>query len=159
MQLDSTQIADGREQPPDEIVDTTTGEVVDARDADALIALYERIDREYRERQGLRRLIAMAIARQTEEGESRTRRLRGATRLAKVEFPGDSWNQSILKEAWNAYPALRDEFLRIDSVAVKLREFKKLLGTTAPPDVETFKKMVAAANVGPTGTPSITVEK
>jgi len=42
---------------------------------------------------------------------------------------------------------------------VKLREWKKLKETTGEADLETFKEMLAMANVGPTGSPRITVEK
>ena len=52
----------------------------------------------------------------------RTTRLRGHNRRVKIEWPDNSWDQSRLKEAWHAYPKLRDELLSISSLRVKLRE-------------------------------------
>jgi hypothetical protein len=143
---------------PVELVDPTTGEILDLADADTLISSFERVSIQANVFWEAKRKIAHAIAKLT-EGEAKTRRVRGKERGAKVEMPDDAWVQSILKEVWNAYPKLRDDYLRIESVGVKLREWKKLKETSGEPDLEQLKKMLAQANMGPTGTPRVTVEK
>lgn len=146
------------EQPPAELIDFTTGEVLERGDADALISAFERVKAEADKLYSLRHRIAEAIVALS-EGPNKTRRVRGKARIAKIEMPDEGWTQSILKEAWNAYPTLRDEFLRIESVGVKLREWKKLKETVGPADLEQFKKMLASANVGTVGTARVSVEK
>jgi hypothetical protein len=134
-----------------------TGELVSVRDVDSLIDLYERCkiagDRLYAVRQAAQRALHDLC-----EGDAKTRRVRGRRRQAKVETPSDGWDQSILKEAWNSFPALRDEVLKIDSIGVKLREFKKLVNTAGDDAFTTFRDMVSSANRGPSGTPAVTVE-
>jgi hypothetical protein len=88
----------------------------------------------------------------------RTVRLRGEHRRIKLEYPEDSWDQPRLKEAWNAYPRFRDEFLSISSLRVRLREYRKAQHETGPADFQMFVGMLADANRGPQGLPRITIE-
>lgn len=162
MLLDSTKLTLETTPPggqEEELIDLITGEVIQSDDADALITSFERIKAQADKFYAQEKRIRLAIGRLT-EGEAKTRRIRGKLRAAKVEMPDDYWSQPILKEAWYSYPALRDEFLRIDAVAVKLREWKKLKETSGEPNLETFKKMLTSANLGAAGgTPRVTVEK
>ena len=141
-----------------DLIDPTTGEVVDPTDPDALVDAFERIEKRCRVFNEARRRMASALADLT-EGDKKTRRVRGQSRVAKVTMPDDYWNQAILKEAWHAYPALRDEVLSIDRIRVKKREWKKAEGTSGPKDFETFKGMVAQANAGPSGAPRVSIER
>lgn len=134
-----------------------TGEVVDKDDVDALISTYERSKRINDRCYAVMLEIRLLLAAKT-EGDAKTRRVRGKTRAAKVEFPSDSWDQSLLKEAFHSFPQHRDSCLKIDSVGVQLREYKKLVNTSGTPDFNTFRDMVTKANRGQTGTPTVTVE-
>lgn len=140
------------------IFDPSVGDYIDPEDPDALVNAYERMDRYYREASRLRKEIALALLALT-EGEKKTRRVRGKTRRAKVTLAADSWDQSMLLEAWNAYPRYRDGVLKIGSIRVALREYAKLSNETGPKDFEQFRNMVTQANLGPTGTPRITIEE
>lgn len=131
---------------------------VDTTDVDGLIGLYERADAQYKKALDVRRQCAHALEVLT-EGDARTRRVRGETREAQVVQPDDYWDQSMLFEAWNSYPKFRDEMLKIATLRVRLRIFKKAVNTSGPPDFEQFRNMVAAANKGPSGTPRIVIEK
>ena len=144
--------------PPRFDFDPTTGEVFDLNDSDDLISTYERVDKKYQILKVFRQDLAHAMANKT-EGDTATRYLRGILRRAKITMPPDLWEQSILKEAWNAYPKHSAEFLRIERIAVKLREWKKLKATTAAKDLESFKGMISRAERPATGTPQIKVEK
>lgn len=150
--------------PPDlitqeqELIDLLTGEILDRKDADALIASFERADRTYKKLAEQRRQIAFALAALT-SGETRTRRVRGPVRQAKVEMPEQAYSQPILKEAWNSFPVLSREYLRIGVIDVQRREVAKLAGTSGPPDFEQFKRMLKSAECHSDAAPRITVEE
>lgn len=141
-----------------ELISPIDGECVEIDDIDGLISLYEKCkamnDACY--------AVQLAI-RQTfwsmSEGTAKTRRVRGLKRIAKVVQADDSWDQAALRETWQAYPELRDEFLRIESIGVKMREFKKLQSTTGDAELCEFRDKVICANRGPVGTATLTVEK
>jgi len=134
-----------------------TGEVINLADVDAMIDCLERVqerDRElYNAKLQLRQALAVLAI-----GHAKTRRVRGQRRRCKVEMPDDHYNQTKLREAYHAFPAIRDEFLRISELSVRLREWKKALAESGPPEFETFKKMVLAANEGPQGLPRVTID-
>lgn len=136
------------------------GEMVDMTDADALITAYERIEKMDATVYAVKTQIKQALAAMT-EGDKKTRRVAGKSRVAVVTMPSGSWNNSKLKEAYNSYPQFRDQYLRIESVAVKAVEFNKTrsmaIVDNAP--LETFVGMVAAAEQPPSGNPSVKIEK
>lgn len=155
--------ADSPEDPAfdNSIVCPVTGELVELTDVDGLIDVFERVKKAQVELVEPLRFAEMTIRRalgNLTQGETRTRRVAGRRRKAVVEMPGDAYDQSVLKEAFNSYPQFRDEYLRIESIAPKLREVKKLLGTAGPPELMQFRSMVEAANRGPIGTPTVKVE-
>lgn len=93
-------------------------------------------------------------------GTTKTRRLKGKTLQAKLEMADDTWDQTILKEAYQSYPKFRDSYLGIGSVSVKLREFKKLPEmSTDDPAFGQFKGMLEGAVRPATGAPKVTIEK
>lgn len=136
------------------------GEAIDATDADALIAAYERIARMNDTVYAVTVQIKQALGAMT-EGTAKTRRVAGKSRVAVLTMPGNTWNNSKLKEAYNAYPQLREQYLRIESVAVKAVEFNKTrnMAVVDNPPLETFLSMVASAEQPASGNPSVKVEK
>jgi hypothetical protein len=146
------------ELPPDDLICPLTGEIVDTADVDSLIDLYERLDKADKAIYPTKVRVRELLAAKT-EGNARTRRVQGRRRAARVEVPGDNWDQSILKEAWNAYPAHRDKYLKIGTISPMAVECKKLVNTSGPPDFNSFRDMVTKANRGPTGTPTVKVEQ
>ncbi len=93
------------------------------------------------------------------EGDQKTQRVRGRRKQVKVTFPDSTWDQSKLKEAWHAYPHLRDQLLSLATLRVKKREYKKAIATSGPADFEGFKSIVESAEREPMGIPSVTVEQ
>lgn len=146
------------DDPTQEFIDPLTGEVIDLTDADALIDCFERIKAQDSAIYVAKQIVQRAIANLS-EGTAKTRRVRGHRRRAKVEMPDAGWDQSKLKEAYNAYPQFRDELLSISSLRVKLREFKKVVNEKGPEDFQCFKGIVQAAELPPSGTPRVTVEQ
>lgn len=136
------------------------GEAIDATDADALIAAYERIARMNDTVCAVTVQIKQALGAMT-EGTAKTRRVAGKSRVAVLMMPGNTWNNSKLKEAWNSYPDLRDQYLRINEVAVKAVEFNKTrnMAVVDNPPLETFLSMVASAEQPASGNPQVKIEK
>jgi hypothetical protein len=156
---DSSEVAvEGQLETPGEFIDPTTGLVVNPSDVDSMVEMYGRVESECRKFYDLKRKIAQAMFERT-TGNAKTRRLEGEKHRIRLEKPDDYWDQSILKEIWNSYPKHRDQFLRIDSIAVKLVPYKQLLNTAGPEDLEQVKKMLNRANRGPMGTPRIKIER
>jgi hypothetical protein len=141
----------------EELVDPTNGEIISRQDIDGLIDAFERIKAVNDVCYATLIQIRVALAALT-EGTAKTRRVKGRRRKAKVEMPGDSWDQSQLKEAFNSYPQYRDDVLKIDTIGVKLREYAKLINTAGDESFTQFRDMVTRANRGPSGTPSVKVE-
>ena len=127
-------------------------------DVDALISCFESLKETADAISHARGLISQALAAKT-DGDTKTRRVAGRTRIAKVEMPSTKWDNAKLKEAYNSYPAYRSQYLRIVEVAPDLRAVNKLRTMSGPPDLETFKKIVLAAEKPATNNPSITIEK
>ena len=125
---------------------------------DVLVDLFEEIRQKESIMYEQKRALVAEIARRT-EGDTKTRRLTGKERTVKVEMPDDSWDQSILKEAFNAYPQHRDKCLKIGEINIQLREWKKIMNTTGEQDFNLFRDMIKSANRGPTGNPRVTIEK
>lgn len=140
-----------------EIENPITRKAVPVDDADALIELVDAVNEKLRELYDARDRAALALAEKA-EGTGKTRYVRGYKRVCKVEMPATSWDNARLKEAWYAYPALADEYLRVERIAPRLREVEKLRNTSGPPDFEQFKQMVLGAEREPTAPPRIKVE-
>lgn len=147
------------EATPSEIIDPTTGEVIDRSNIDSMVNAYERVEAKCRELYTAKRQLAYAMYDQTQGSDAKTRRIEGENRKAKIERPDDAWDQSILKEIWNSFPKLCNQYLRIEQIGVKLVPYKQLMNTTGTEDIEQVKKMLKRANRGPMGTPRIKIER
>ena len=141
-----------------EMLDPSTGEIISLTDVDAMISCLERVKQVNDQAYACQVQLRNALAGLT-EGDAKTRRIRGKTRIAKVEMPSDSYDQKVLKHIWESFPQLREECLKIDTVGVKAREYKKIVGTTGEGEFEAFRDLLSKANRGPTGTPTVTIEQ
>ena len=92
-------------------------------------------------------------------GDKKTRRIEGDRRKAKVEMPSTAWDQKQLRTAWDTYPGVAERCLKIAIIGVKAVEYKKLIETTGGPVLMDFIEAVKAADRGPQGTPTITLEE
>lgn len=135
------------------------GRLIDKADPDAIIDAYEEAKQALDSLYQYQRELRAAAAELVKDGDGKTRRIKGRKRLAKLTMPTESWNQSILKEVWNSYPDKREELLRISTLAVNKRNFKKAVTTIGPDDYNNFVKMVQSAEVPPSGLPTITIEE
>ena len=143
-----------------ELIHPLHGEVIN-QDTDSLIRCHDDLLTTEHAMAAFRHEIARQLAARAAttiadpDGKSRTFYLRGEKLRCRIEVPGDSWNQAILKEAYIQYPKYREKFLRIATLAINIREYKK--SETGPADFVAFKSLLSTANRGPMGTPRITM--
>jgi hypothetical protein len=142
-----------------EWIDPITGECVDRDDPDALLAAYERVKRFEAVLGVFKQELAWAITRRSPPDGGPTRWLHGRDRRARVQMPADVWDQRQLRELWHAYPRFSESVLRIRTLRVRLRAWRKQAQQRGSPDFETFKAMLQAANLGPRGTPRIILDE
>jgi len=145
---------------PDEsshLVDPLDGRLINIEDVDSLIDAYEQAKEAstalYAWQNKLRETLGNKAT-----GDAKSQRVRGRRRIVKVTKPSETWDQSILKEVYNSYPDKRDELLRVSTIGVKAREFKKATQTNGPDDFNNFVKMISSARRLPAGLPTINIE-
>lgn len=145
-----------------EIYDPVTGEIIAAEElsADELILLYARLKQLHDEIETTIWQLRQEAGRRTKDQKKKTTRLVGTEKQAKVVFPSDGWDNSVLLEAWHAFPVIRDNFLKIKTVSVVAREFKKLESATIEGNkpLEMFVSMLRSAVRPSTAPPTITIE-
>jgi hypothetical protein len=126
---------------------------------DHLIDAYENLHAQENKLRGMRIEIARTLAsRAPSETGAKTTRIRGERRRAKIEWPDDSWDQGLLKQAWHGFPDLRNQYLAIDKIRPQLIEVRKMQNESGPETFEAFKATVLSANRGPQGVPRIVIE-
>lgn len=139
-------------------LELTDGVLVDVTNVDELATAYEEIRAAEQALRTRKLLVVEALARHA-TGTARTERVRGQVRRVKIEQPRASWDQKMLRQAWEQYPHYRDRYLKIEKIGVQMREIKKLRHEAGPPEFEEFRRLVLEAERGPTGQPRITIEE
>lgn len=140
-----------------EIMNPFTGEIIRLDDIDGLIGLYEGLDKVNKQAYAVMLRIRESLAART-EGDAKTRRIRGETRLAKLEWPAESFTQADLKRLWEEFPDVRDDYLKIDTIGVKHREYAKIANTSGGERFTEFRDGLTKASRGITGTPTLKIE-
>lgn len=141
-----------------QVMNPLNGEVVELNDVDGLIDMLERLDEVNKNIYATMMRIRETLFGMT-EGDAKTRRVRGERRSIKFTCPAESFTQADLKALWEAYPDLRDQYLKIAEIGVQLREYKKLVGTSGGERFTEFRDKLTKANRGIVGTPSFEIEK
>lgn len=102
-------------------------------------------------------------ASQLATSDERTQYLIGKKYKIKYVTPAPYPNNSMLKEAWNSddvSPEIRDEYLRVDKVAVNKRAFKKAVKANIQDDGlrMLINKITTALETGSEASPQLSVE-
>lgn len=148
----------GLDLEPTGITNPLTGQPVDPDDIDDLIDCFEHVKSVADQCYAVKKRVAERLASLT-NGDKKTRRIEGVRRRAKVEMPSTAWDRKLLRSAWDGFPGVADRCLKIETIGVVAVEYKKLLETTGGPVLMDFIAAVKAADRGPQGTPTITVEE
>lgn len=143
-----------------EVVCPITGEIVSLNDVDAMAETFARIDAMDKEIYAVKVRIRRRFG-ELAMGDKKTQRVQGKRKLVKVTMPDKLWDQGVLKELYNSFPDVRDDYLKIESIRVRLMEFKKLVNTSVVdnPPLDYFRKTLLAAERPANSPPSIIVEK
>jgi len=128
-------------------------------DVDGLIAAWQRITDAESEIKAAKVELRARILKLTNHLKGKTRRLAGSERSLLIEMPGSGWDQSILKEAWFAYPQFAPSYLCLERLRPRLREIAKLQNMTGAGDFESFRKILLSAETDSTTTAKISLAK
>lgn len=135
------------------------GEMVAIDDVDGLCSMYERLEPLSKSLYTTLCSIRRALS-DLSEGDSATRRVRGKEYIAKIELPSVKFEQSVLKALWESHSDLAHEFMRIESIGVKMREYAKLEKTASTdPQFVYFRDTLTNANRGRDGLPAVKIER
>ena len=144
---------------PSEIVCPLTGEVIEGGDIDGLLDTYERVKAHKDVLDAAMSQMRYLIGSLSMKAGSRTTRVAGTTKIAKIVWPANKWDQQAMKVLRTMYEEdYGPRYIRIDRVAPNLREVKKLRATTGGESFTTFKKALLAAESPSTAPPTITIE-
>lgn len=136
-----------------------TGEMAAPHNVDRLAAMYQRLEACNKAVYAAMCDIRRAMADMT-EGDAATRRIRGKNCQVKVTMPAVKFEQSVLKALWESHPDLAHEFMKIETVGVKLREFAKLENMAgSDPAFVYFRDTLTNACRGRDGLPSVAIEE
>jgi hypothetical protein len=133
-----------KETIPD-IVNAATGEIIGPSDVDGLLAVLRQALDVKQAAETTIYNVRLALTALAPEGNQKTKRLRGHESRCVLTQPYSGWDQTILKEAWEAYPKFRAGLLSIATIRVSLRELDKIKREKGPPDFMTFRKMILKA--------------
>lgn len=135
-----------------------SGLVADRQDVDDLAETLKGVKSEIDSLRAYEILLRSAIA-QHAKGEQKTQRVVGNRLTVKLTYPDDYWQQSILKELWEADPDQSKIYLRIATLAPNLREVKKLEAAHGNERFESYKKRLLEARQPSSSPPSVTIEE
>jgi hypothetical protein len=145
---------------PDELIDPISGELYDLKNPDSIAEGLGRVRDYLEDLLGFRRRLHEAAEALCDPAdEARTRRVRGTRFRLKVERPPDAWDQTVLKGLWFDFPEYANSFLSVERLRVRLVEYRKIAHESGPERFQTFKAHLEAANKGPQGLPSVTIEE
>jgi len=141
-------------------VNPLTGEVVDALDVEAMIAALSVVKQQIDDLKNYKVLLESRVSHETPGAAPTEHVLRGRWK-ATVKHPQPGWDKPKLKRIWAAYAdnPHRETLLRIEGVAVNMRDFNVALKTSGD---EGFTHMVDAikdARTEPSGMPRVEVKK
>lgn len=140
--------------------DPITGELIEPGDYDQVLEAAERAKQAASQLRAWEHRLRSHCAKITETDEAPvTRRLKGKRWLGIVTMPPITFDQSILKEAWNSYPELAKQYMRIQTLSVRMREYNKLVNTKGDKAFEQFKSMMIRACQGRVGVPRVKIVK
>lgn len=140
------------------IADPTTGELISITDVDELASALNRINRIVASMSAAQMEIRAAIAFLA-QGEGQTLRVRGAKHRCRVELPDDHLEQSVLRSAWDKYPGIADQVLKVERIGLKKTEWKKWQNERGPLEFEQCKAEIKSAISPSMSIPKVTVEE
>lgn len=142
-----------------QIFNPVTGKTISPSSADELIDAVQWIKDTEAAVRMFKQAVYGELVRMAKDVATRTKRVSGEKRRVVLEMPSDSWDRGVLKFLFHSRPEYRERFLRISEVAVNLIEFKKALNEVGTDGFGEYFAELKAANLGPKGLPTVTIEE
>lgn len=135
-----------------------SGLVADREDVDDLAETLRGVKAEIDSLRACEIILRAAIAEHA-KGEQKTQRVVGNRLMVKLTYPDDYWQQSVLKELWEADPEQSRVYLRIATFAPNLREVKKLEAAHGNERFENYKSRLLSARQPSNSPPTVVIEE
>jgi hypothetical protein len=147
-----------------ELINPVDGEVIQTN-LDSLVSALRNVDEQLQALHAFRNTIARLIAEQAEPPSDtlfqRTARLTTSTGQVgvRLDFPPPRFDQATLRRCWQDWPQFAPQYLAINGLRVKLREYKKLVGMSGNKVFKAFKAgLLSARLIGEISAPRVIVE-
>lgn len=134
---------------------------IDPDDIDGLIDALEAVQQHaslvYRHRMTLED----ALAKHVEGLKTKTRRVQGDRRKARVEMPSDRQDNATLKKIVEdkRFKVIWPQLIRVSQYGVKMREFNKAKNTKGTDEWNAYRDAVARSILPPTARPRVVIEE
>lgn len=138
-----------------------TGKAIDPDDKDTLIDALEIIRKHIAMSFDHKETIEKALCKHVADLKTKTRRVQGERRKARIEMPSDKQENARLKNIVEdkKYKLIWPQLIRISQYAIKMREFNKAKNTKGTEDWNAYRDAVASAILPPTASPRVIIEE
>ncbi len=136
-----------------------TGKRLDPDDPDALIDALEIVKRNLSMCFDHKGAIEEALFARVSKLTTKTRRVKGDRRVARIEMPDRKQDSARLKVIVEKYKVIWPQFIRVATYSIKMREFKKALNTEGNETWNDYRDAVKTAILEPTAKPMVIIEE
>lgn len=138
-----------------------TKKPIDPKDVDGLIDGLEQVKKMMSMVYGHKDVIEAALLKHAEGLKTKTRRVQGEYRVARIEMPSDRQDNATLKVIAESrkYKLIWPQLIRIASYGIKMREFNKAKNTKGTEDWNAYRDAVKSAILEPNAKPRVVIEK
>jgi pimeloyl-CoA synthetase len=136
-----------------------TGKRLDPDDVDALIDALEIVKRHLSKCFDHKRAIEDALFARVSKLKTKTRRVKGDRRQARIEMPDKPQDRARLKKIVEKFKIIWPQLIRISAYSVKMREYKKAVNTEGSEVWNEYRDAVKSAILEPTAKPKVIIEE
>jgi hypothetical protein len=136
-----------------------TGKKIDPDDVDGLIDALEIVKRHMGRVFAHKAVLEEALSARVSKGKTKIRRVKGDRRTARIEMPSDRQDSTRLKAIVAKYKVIWPQLIRVSTYSIKMREYKKALGTEGNEAWNEFRDAVKTAILEPTAKPRVIIEE
>jgi len=137
-----------------------TGEVIKGDDIEGLMAELAAVKKQLSDLKDFKLLIEAQLADETPR-QARTEHILRGKWKASITHPQPGWDKPTLKEVWQSASdnPYREKLLRIDSVAVNMREWNMAVRTKGDEDFASLVLAIEGARTDPSGNPKVELKR
>lgn len=106
-------------------------------------------------------LIEATLCKHAEEFKTKTRRVQGEHRIARIEMPSDRQDNATLKRIAESrkFKLIWPQLIRVSTYAIKMREFNKAKNTKGTEGWNAYRDAVKSAILEPIAKPRVIIEQ